>query len=110
MTEIRLTYDSENAEDVWCEDDEHVDQGEEGKGDDDMTDPAECLIGEDHLLNGPAYLVCVRNHKRRHKSKDGEQYTSCFRTFIHCWKGNTLSVLEFPEVKQPPPPPGVFGR
>lgn len=58
MTES-LTDNSEDAEDVRCKDDEHVDEGEEDDGDDDVADPVECLVGEDHLLNGPAHLVCA---------------------------------------------------
>lgn len=57
----RLTNNSEDAKDVGCKDDEHVDEREEGDGDEDMTDPIKCLIGEDHLLNGPAHLVCAQS-------------------------------------------------
>lgn len=49
------TDDTEDAQDVGGKDDQHVDEAEKDEGDGNVTQPVEGLVGEQHVLDGPAH-------------------------------------------------------
>lgn len=57
-----LTNDAEDAKNVGGKYDQHVDDGEQNQGDGKVTQPAERLCGERHLLDGPAHLSTEVSH------------------------------------------------
>lgn len=60
----RLTDDAEDAQDVGCKNHQHVDDGEQDDGDGGVTQPAEGLGGEQHLLDGAAHLRAGQRRRR----------------------------------------------
>lgn len=65
-----LTNEAEDVTNVGHEDDEQIDGKQEAHGDDDVTHPAERLIGEQKLQDGTADLeedMMLRNYRRGQK-------------------------------------------
>lgn len=85
MLTERLTNDAKDAQDVWGEDNKHVDEGQQDEGDPNMAKPAEGFIREDHLLDGPSHLSIKEKKESGWKLLRFIFYFICFsgRNMIH---------------------------
>lgn len=56
LCSAELTNDAEDAQNVWSKYHQHVDDGEQNESNADVTQPAEGLFGERHVLDRSTYL------------------------------------------------------
>lgn len=72
------TNDPKDSQDIWCKNDQQVDESEQNEGDGDVPGPVEGLVGENHLLDRSPHL----NRKT---------VTLCYREVME--KSQVLDVL-----------------
>lgn len=50
------TNDPKDSQDIWCKNNQKVDEREQNEGDGDVPGPVEGLVGENHLLDRSPHL------------------------------------------------------